>query len=222
MRPAPPLSGRNSRLPITTGATLDKALRRRKELYLEKFPTSAAGTAGATAVNNPDEEAVKSFADDTAEKTGKTARTVERSVRRAEKLSPKAMRAYEAGDINLTQADVLAGRPYDEQDRLVEQIKGKSVQETKKIVAGDLYDIDDAPRQISPVKLLEDLYSHGQRIAALLHKLKSHDECGPEVVLSVLGLKQNLLEEFEEFEAGAGRDTPATDNDADSTTNAPF
>ncbi len=183
------------------GAVLDKALQRRKELYLEKYPQSAQGVAGGTASTKPD-EAVKSFAEDTADKTGRTTRTVERSVRRAEKLSPKAMRAYESGDINLTQADVLAGRPYDEQDRLVEQIKGKSVQETKKIVAGDLYGIEDTPasRQISAVKLLEDLYNHGQRIAVLLHKLKEHDECGPEVIDSVLGLKENLLEEFEEFE----------------------
>jgi uncharacterized ParB-like nuclease family protein len=185
------------------GAVLDKALKRRKVLYLEKYPQSAQGAAGGTATSNPD-EAVKSFAEDTADKTGRTARTVERSVRRAEKLSPKAMRAYESGDINLTQADVLAGRPYDEQDRLVEQIKGKSVQETKKIVAGDLYGIEDAPvsRQISAVKLLEDLYNHGQRIAVLLHKLKEHDDCGPEVIDSVMGLKENLLEEFDEFEEG--------------------
>ena len=182
------------------GAILDKALKRRKELYLAKYPQTAQGFAGAAAVANP-EEKVKSFAEDTAEKTGRTARTIERSVRRAEKLSPKAMKAYESGSINLTQADVLAGRPFDEQDRLVEQIKGLSVQETRKIVAGDLYGIEDAPkaRTVSPVKLLEDLYNHGQRIASILHKMKACEEIGEEVLASVEGLRENLIEEFDEF-----------------------
>mgnify|MGYP001387068779 CR=1 FL=1 len=47
--------------------------------------------------------------------------------------------------------------------------------------------------------MLEDLYNHGQRIAAILHKLKDCEDLGPEVIDSVEGLKDNLIEEFVEF-----------------------
>jgi ParB-like chromosome segregation protein Spo0J len=202
-----------------SGPALDHALRRRKEIYLAKHPDTARGVAGGS---TPEEgERTKSFAEDTAEKTGRTTRTIERSVRRAEKLSPKAMRAYQGGEINLTQADVIAGRSYDEQDRLVEQIKGLSVQDTRRVVAGELYDIETpaARRPISPVKLLEDLYNHGQRIAAILHTLKNCEDLGPEVIQSVQGLKDTLLEEFQEFDnAVVGR----TDSAAPGEVEPPF
>ncbi len=192
------------------GASLDRALKRRKELYLNKYPQTAAHVAGGVARTNGEEaDRQKSFAEDTAEKTGKSSRTIERSVRRAERLSPATMKAYEAGKITQTQADILAGRPWEEQDVLIEKVTGKSVDETRRIVAGE-FPSDDAP-DASPMKMLENLYMHGQKIVAILEQLTRMERLDPEFVESVLNLQISLNEEFANFsdaietrEGGAG------------------
>ena len=181
------------------GASLDRALKRRKELYLQKYPQTAAHIAGGVARANGEEaERQKSFAEDTAEKTGKSSRTIERSVRRAERLSPATMKAYEAGQITQTQADILAGRPWEEQDLLISKVTGKSVEETRQIIAGE-FPSEHAEPDASPVKLLENLYMHGQKIVAILEQLTHLDNLDPEFIESVLNLQISLNEEFTTF-----------------------
>lgn len=183
------------------GASLDRALARRKELYLQKYPQTAAHVAGGVArAQGDDEEAerVKSFAEDTADKTGKSSRTIERSVRRAERLSPATMKAYEAGNITQTQADILAGRPWEEQDELLTQVAGKSVEETKRIVAGEAPAAAEDEDQ-APLKMLETLYMHGQKIVGILEKLSERDSLDAEFVESILNLRISLHEEFDRF-----------------------
>lgn len=182
------------------GAALDRALQRRKELYLQKYPQTAAHVAGGVARANGSENQPPSFAEDTAEKTGKSSRTIERSVRRAERLSPATMQAYEAGKITQTQADILAGRPWEEQDALIDMVAGKSVEETRMIVSGEpaapAPEIDDSA---APMKQLEALYMHGQKIVAILEHLAQAESLDPEFVESVLNLQISLNDEFANF-----------------------
>jgi ParB family chromosome partitioning protein len=205
------------------GASLDRALKRRKELYLHKYPQTAAHVAGgvARAKGDDDSERQKSFAEDTAEKTGKSSRTIERSVRRAERLSPATMKAYESGQITQTQADILAGRPWEEQEQLIEQVSGKSVEETRKIIQGEFP--DDRPEPDStPIKMLETLYMHGQKLVGILEQLTGIGELDPEVVESVLNLQINLNEEFTSFADTVSTAAEAEQSEEEPPAEAPF
>jgi ParB/RepB/Spo0J family partition protein len=182
------------------GASLDRALARRKELYLQKFPDTAAHVAGGKArAAGPEVDRPRSFVEDTADKTGKSPRTIERSVRRAERLSPATMKAYEEGRITQSQADVLAGRPWEDQDRVLDHVVGRSVEETRRIVAGEPAESGPAETGPGAMKHLEDLYMHGQKIVSVLEHLGRLRELDPEFVESVLNLRDSLNEEFDRF-----------------------
>lgn len=188
------------------GASLDRALKRRKELYLHKFPETAAyvaGGLGRAATLGAPVERPKSFVEDTADKTGKSPRTIERSVRRAERLSPATMRAYEEGRITQSQADILAGRPWEDQDRALERVIGRSVDDTRRILAGEVPEAEPESREPSAMKHLEELYMHGQKIVSILEHLARQPRLDPEFVESVLNLKDNLDQEFDRFAAEA-------------------
>lgn len=189
------------------GASLDRALARRKDLYLQKYPETAQYVAGGRARNGAEdgEERPKSFTEDTAEKTGKSPRTVERSVRRAERLSPSTMRAYEAGDINQSQADILASLPHEEQESLLPDVVGKSVDDTRKLVSGEFKESGSGgSKDRRPMELLEELYMHGQKLVALLEAMMRLEDPGDEVVESVLQLRETLNDEFDTFEQRMG------------------
>ncbi len=184
------------------GSSLDRALARRKELYIRKYPNTTQYAAGGHARAAGEEgEKHKSFAEDTAEKTGKSARTIERSVRRAERLSPETMSAYDAGRINQTQADILSALPHEEQRALISQVEGLSVEDTRRLVGGDFKKgdakKDDKARR--PMQLLEELYMHGQKIVACLERLAEFDELHEELVESVLQLRDTLNDDFDTF-----------------------
>lgn len=187
------------------GASLDRALARRKELYLQKFPETAAHVAGGVArAASPDTDRPRSFVEDTADKTGKSPRTIERSVRRAERLSPSTMKAYEEGRITQSQADILASRPWDEQDQLLDRVAGCSVEETRRVVSGDEEPVAvEEPADAGPIKHLEDLYMYGQKIVSILEHLGRQENLDPEYIESVLNLRENLHEEFERFAEAA-------------------
>jgi ParB/RepB/Spo0J family partition protein len=181
------------------GASLDRALARRKELYLQKFPDTAAHVAGGKArASGPDVERPRSFVEDTADKTGKSTRTIERSVRRAERLSPATMKAYEEGRITQSQADVLAGRPWEEQDQVLGQVVGRSVDDTRRIIAGE-FEEAKPEADPGPMKHLEDLYMYGQKVVSVLEHLGRAESLDPEFVESVLNLRDSLNEEFDRF-----------------------
>lgn len=185
------------------GASLDRALARRKELYLERFPETAQYVAGAHAAANPTDERAKSFTEDTADKTGKSPRTIERSVRRAERLSPATMEAYEQGLISQTQADILAGLPHDDQGTVLNKVVGKSVEETRDIVSGQFP--ERTPKKEAEdrtsMQHLEELYMHGQKLVAALTRLRERDDLDTELVDSVMNLADTLDNEFALFES---------------------
>jgi ParB-like chromosome segregation protein Spo0J len=200
------------------GAALDKALARRKVLYETLHPKTVQHMAGAAGKWDGDEERPKSFVEDTADKTGKSARTIERSVRRAERLSPRTIEAYGDGRLSKTQADILAALPHDEQETVLDDVVGKSVEETRQRVSGDLYPPEKTEEpDRTPMQLLEELYMHGQRVVGTLEALKELDEVDAEVIESVMNLAATLSEEFASFgdgwdeEAGGGSDAGVLD-----------
>lgn len=78
---------------------------RRKVIYLELHPETAAGVAGAHASNRAQGNAaenfsVASFANDTAEKTGKTDRAVRLDVERGEKVCGEALDLVRGTDLD--------------------------------------------------------------------------------------------------------------------------
>jgi len=188
------------------GASLDRALARRKELYIQKNPETAQYVAGGKGrTGGEEEERPRSFTEDTADKTGKSPRTIERSVRRAERLSPSTMKAYEAGEITQSQADILASLPHGEQETLLPDVVGKSVDDTRKAVGGEFKETAKAPpKDRRPMELLEELYMHGQKIVALLEAMLRLDDVSPEVIESVFQLRETLAEEFDVFEQRTG------------------
>ena len=172
------------------GAALDKALARRKELYLAKHPETAQRMGPRP------EDAVKSFAEDTADKTGKSSRTIERSVRRAEQLSPLTMEAYESGQLSQTQADIMSSLPHEDQDRVLEDIIGKSVGETRRIVSGDL-EPETEEIDPGPMKLLQELYARAQSVVDMLDTLGKREDLDDDVFESVANLQTSLNNEFD-------------------------
>lgn len=199
------------------GASLDRALARRKELYLLKFPETAQYVAGAHAVANPDQDRARSFTEDTADKTGKSPRTIERSVRRAERLSPGTMQAYEQGRISQTQADILAGLPHQEQESILEHVVGKSVEETRSLVTGELERASQGGggggKAPSAMERLEELYMYGQKVVATLDALAKGGALDEELVVSVLNLQDTLNEEFTAFGVRARAALDAQEHD---------
>lgn len=82
-------------------------LSRRKEIYLALYPETKAGVAGAEAKHGRASEQ-SSFAEDTAEKTDVSKRTVEQYVQIAEKITPEVKAVIEDIDIADSKTDLLA------------------------------------------------------------------------------------------------------------------
>ncbi len=197
------------------GAVYDRALARRKELYLMKYPETQPRMGPRP------EDAPKSFTEDTADKTGKSTRTIERAVRRAEQLSPLTMDAYENGQLSQTQADILSSLPHEEQDRVLEDIIGKSVDETRRIVSGDL---EAEPEDIDPgpMKLLQELYARAQAVVDMLDTLGKRDDLDDDVLESIGNLQGSLNNEFDRLLGDTLEEDEEDEDEDDFPTSAPF
>lgn len=110
-----------------------EALKRWKQIYEALHPETKAGKAGGHAKHGSANDNL-SFADDAAEKTGQSARTVQRAVEVAEKISDEAadlIRDTPVAD-NRSELKRLADLPEPEQVKAAEAIasgKAKSVSE---------------------------------------------------------------------------------------------
>lgn len=186
------------------GGALDRALARRKTLYEALHPRTVQYAAGGVGSESGD-EAPRSFVEDTADKTGKSARTIERSVRRAERLSPRTMEAYDEGRLNKSQANILAALPHDEQEDLLDDVVGRTIEETRRRVSGDLEPAPLEEPDRTPMQLLEELYMHGQKVVGVLGALHELDSLDAEVVESIMNLAETLREEFSTFGDGPER-----------------
>jgi ParB family chromosome partitioning protein len=121
------------------GADLDRALAVRKKIY-EKLNPASAKIGRAKEKARIDGEETKTFAQDTAEKTGMAERTVQQSIRRAEGAAPEVMAAYEAGQLKKKQVDALVKLDPETQAALLPNVIGKSAGETAALVDAALDD----------------------------------------------------------------------------------
>ena len=147
-------------------------LKERKALYLVKHPETKRYVAGAHASNHKqgnasDNLSLASFAEDTASKTGLDKRTVERSIRRAESISPEVKEAIadmpEIADKGV-ELDALARMPAAEQKRAVEAVKSGAAASVRQVAAltpqQDVVDSDQSHR-------LRSLYSAAMELIRL-------------------------------------------------------
>ncbi|GAK43628.1 nuclease [Tepidicaulis marinus] len=88
---------------------LDRAafLAERKAVYETLYPATKAGVAGANARHGSAND-MMSFADDIAEKTGWSKRTIERHVRLHQRLDPQARKKIIGTDIARNQSELLS------------------------------------------------------------------------------------------------------------------
>jgi len=105
----------------------EKALAERRRIYELLHPQS-------TKRGPKDDEEHKSFATDTAEKTGISEDKIRKLTKRVEGASEEVRASYEADDITSSQIDEIVKLPVDEQNRILDKIKGASIAETKMIV----------------------------------------------------------------------------------------
>lgn len=105
----------------------EKALAERRRIYELLHPQS-------TKRGPKDDEEPKSFATDTAEKTGISEDKVRKLTKRVEGASEEVRLSYESDEITSSQIDEIVKLPFDEQNRILEKVKGTSIAETKMII----------------------------------------------------------------------------------------
>ena len=105
-----------------TQRELEEHLVERKKIYLKLFPNTAKG-------KKREEGDPASFVEDTAEKTGKSKRTIERAIKRGTEASDELKDARDNGEINNAELDKViceAGTDAEEQKaKLVELLQAK-------------------------------------------------------------------------------------------------
>lgn len=94
---------------------------RRKDAYKAKYPSTAHG---GDRKSSPQVEGLKSFASDTAEKTGASRQTVERDARRGEKIDAAVLASIAGTDLDTgIVLDSLAAIPKEDQAKVVANMK---------------------------------------------------------------------------------------------------
>jgi N6-adenosine-specific RNA methylase IME4/ParB-like chromosome segregation protein Spo0J len=111
-------------------------LSKRKKIYEQLHPETKAGTAGAMAKHGSATEII-SFAEDTAEKTGVTPRTVRQEVQIAEKILPEVKEVIRETTIADSKTDLLqlARMKPEEQKKVAEVLKCAPVDNVKQAVS---------------------------------------------------------------------------------------
>ena len=112
-----------------SGKDLDKALKKRKDIYTAIYPQMAQPGR-----KSEGEKKEKTFAEETAEKTGLGESTIDKKIARVEKATPEVREAYEADKINASQVDELVKLDEKDQNKALKKIQGTSIAETKLII----------------------------------------------------------------------------------------
>ena len=107
------------------GKDFDFAIAERKEIYVRLFPESKK------VGRKKGDKGKKSFEKETAEKTGKSEKTIRRSIKRVNDVTSEVREAYENDEINSGQIDELVKLPKEKQNKILAKIKGASVAETE-------------------------------------------------------------------------------------------
>jgi len=157
-----------------TGAELDEAIYRRKQIYEELHPETKQGSAGAHAKHAKARGKAKpaqAFTHDAARKLGITKRTVERAVSRASKASDKVKAAREKGDLSPSKVDLLVTLPAHDQDLLLPLARKKDVKELRSVV-------DAAKRRGAKAVVLDQADTHEEdpRLKPLIRSVENLSE----------------------------------------------
>jgi hypothetical protein len=119
------------RAELTPGETSEH-LARRKRIYLERHPETARGGDRKSDAIKTTNCRLDSFASNTADKTGMNKRTIERAVRRGEKIAPDVLRDVVGTALDKgTALDALAKMEPEQQREVVEDVAASEC------VAGD-------------------------------------------------------------------------------------
>ncbi len=111
---------------------------RRKEIYEALHPETKAGVAGGKARQGSAND-IMSFAEDTAQRTGVTERTVERDVRIAKNITPEAKELIRDTDVADRKVDLLS----------IAKLKpAEQLQVAEKIAAGKAKTVPEAQREL--------------------------------------------------------------------------
>lgn len=125
----------------------DRALSEKKKIYGILYPHSVQ--TGPKSKDTGDKK-VKSFADDTAEKSGLSKSDINKKVARVDNVTDEVRAAYEEEKINASQIDELVKLDKDDQNKILKKIQGTSVAETRMIVD----DFQEAKKSKESAKLM--------------------------------------------------------------------
>ena len=150
-----------------------QALARRKQIFEQLHPETRLGKSQAAGCNRARGKHVSdklslTFAEDTAAKTGRSRRTVERKVKIGQNLDPQA-------------AETLKGTPVEDNQSELEALSELPAEEQReaaaKIKAGEI----EGVREVQPGTVRADVVEQGARaletLAAVLEKLGLYQDC---------------------------------------------
>lgn len=109
----------------------DRAFSEKKKIYGILYPHMLQGGVKPKDVKDKQQ---KTFAEDTAEKTGLSRATVDKKVARIDSVTPEVRIAYEQDKINSSQIDELVKLDKEDQNKVLKKVQGTSVAETRLIV----------------------------------------------------------------------------------------
>lgn len=147
----------------------------------------------------------RSFIDMTAEKTGLSKKVIKSAIERDTKSSPKVKELRSRGDLNASQTNELIKLNPEDQDQIIDRVRGKSAREIKDMVKYiKTNGVEDAirkdettPKLPSEYKSLKTLTKRMNRMAAkiLLEEVTYTDE-DQEKFLKELSTLQNHITEI--------------------------
>lgn len=170
----------------------EKALAERRRIYELLNPES-------TKRGPKDDTTTRSFAADTAQKTGISEDKVRKLTKRVDGVSDEVRAAYDADEITSSQIDELVKIPIDEQNRLLDKVKGASTAETKLMVK-DYLQAKKAKEQIKKTKKEKEPVAQVQDhklLEAIIVSQRITRSCGETQMLLqdlLAGNKQDLLD----------------------------
>lgn len=154
------------------GAELDRAMFERKILF-DKLHPMKDGEDAATVVNND-----KSFIKDTMDKTGLSRNTIRNKVNRIKDASKPVVDAYTKDELKASQVNEIVKLPKQQQRAIVDDVKGKTIKETKKIIAKATGDEQAASDEPCRIDVLNNSMFKTQRLLSDFLRNPYHQEFG--------------------------------------------
>lgn len=194
-----------------TKIEFEMCLNRGREIYEELYPQAKKvadedfQTEEGININDslPNEE--RSFIDLTAEKTGLSKKVIKSAIDRDAYSSPKVKEYRKHGELNASQTNELIKLDKEDQDKIVEHVKGKSTKDIKDLVkaiktSGVDKAVDDvlfAPQLPKEYKSIDTLAKRLNKLAAkvLIEEMTS-DHKDTEKILDGLNTLRNHIDQI--------------------------